>query len=256
MAHLPTAYVDKLSSRAPSRARDGMSAATLAKLVDRLADADVYAPSVTSLMRGKLGLDHTPAALFVLADCRLQALADWADSLSAATYASILGCSVNQLDAPGCPGATDMPLLTGHGIVLASRGVSGKALVGMPLEELRGELEESRRKLSKIAGYQVRILMPTTSMLGGAVDGLVLEEAQRAGYKLVLGPGRSVTELDKPRTNGAASIQTLHYRTVRTDDSASHLHDWILGKGLSRQVAQVRDLVNRPRRILSRFGIE
>jgi hypothetical protein len=233
-----------------------MGVDALASLVESLADADVHAPAVTSLMRGKLSIDDAPSALFVLADCRLQALADWAGSLAAATYTSIVGCSLADIGTAGYPDAKDAPLLTGHGMVLASRGVSGKPLVGMSLQSLRAELERSRHELSEMAGYGVRILMPAPSTLGTAVDGLVLEEARRAGYKLVLSPGRSVTELTERPTNGADPVQTLQYRTVRTDDSAEHLRDWILGKGLSRQVAQVRDLVNRPRRILSRFGIE
>ncbi len=255
MPQLPTAYVDQLYARAPRRARDGMAVDRLDELVEQLADADVHAPAVTALMRGKIFVDHAPATLVVLGDCRLGALADWAGALATATYTSIVGCALDEIGTADRPNKQDMPLLTGHGIVLASRGVSGQPLVGLSLEELRHELEESRLKMSETAGYQVRILMPTPSTLGNAVDGLVLEEAWRAGYKLVLRPGGSVSEIGDAHHH-STHIHTLQYRTIRTDDSAHHLRDWILGKGLSRQVAQVRDLVNRPRRILARLEKE
>ncbi len=255
MAQLPTAYVPHLFAQAPGKSRDGMSAPTLSALVERLDQAQVHSPAVLSLLRGKLLLGGVErAALLVLGDTRLDSVAQWADALAAASFASLVACSCADVGAPGYLRAIDAPLLTGHGIVVASRGVSGRALVGLPLEELRHELLDSRRRLSELAGYPVRTLIPTPSTLGAAVDGLVLEEARRAGYRLVLRPGRAITELDAPLARGYSRV--VDYRTVRTDDSASHLHRWIVGHGLSRRVAQVRELVNRPRRILGRLGLQ
>jgi peptidoglycan/xylan/chitin deacetylase (PgdA/CDA1 family) len=253
MSHLPAAYIPRLFSSPPKRARDGLSVDVLDTLVERIADADVRSPALSSLIRGKLaGGDLRHAVLFVLGESRIEAIAAWAGALASSTYTSMVGCASSDIGRDGYLDTDDMPLLTGHGIALASQGISGRPLIGLPLEDLREELEQSRRRLSRLAGYQVRILLPAPSTLGNAVDGLVLEEARRAGYKLVLHPGRSVTDLSNPQHD----IQPLTYRTLRTDDSPEHLHDWIVGKSLARSIAQVRDLVNRPRRILSRFGIE
>jgi hypothetical protein len=252
MTQLPAVYISRLYARNRKRARDGLSVEALDALVERLADADVRSPTLSSLIGGTLlGQDLERAALFVLGDTRLGAIADWAGLLAVSTYPSLVVCASSEVGRDDHICAGDMPLLTGHGIVLASQGVTGQPLVGMPLEDLRDELTASRRSLSRLAGYQVRTLLPSPSIFGNAVDGLVLEEAQRAGYKLVLQPGRSVTHL----ASTTHDMQTLSYRTVHTDDSPTHLRDWIADHGLARPIAQVRDLVRRPRRILSRFGI-
>jgi peptidoglycan/xylan/chitin deacetylase (PgdA/CDA1 family) len=253
MSQLPTAYVSTLHAHRPERARDGMTIEALDALVEQLADAEVRSPSLSSLVRGRLsGGQVERGALFVLADSRLATIAEWAGSLAASGYTSLVVCASAELGRDGHIGTGDVPLLTGHGIVLASQGTSGRPLIGLSLEDLRHELTDSRQRLSRLAGYQVRTLLPTPSTFGNAVDGLILEEAQRAGYELVLQPGRSITELDDP----SPGARVLNYRTLRTDDSPARLRDWIVDRGLARPLAQVSDLVNRPRRILSRFGID
>lgn len=253
MPQLPTALISELYTRPVQRPRDGMHVDTLERLVDTLAQKQVNSPAVTSLMRGKMHPeDLNRPVLMVLGTTRVHTVAEWAGALAMASLASVVACSVDDLQKPDHLDPRDAPLLTGHGIVVASRGVTGRPLVGRPLEELRRELVDSRRRLSEWAGYQVRTLCPNPSAFGRAVDGLILEEARRAGYKLVLQPGRAVTDLD----HLDEEFTELRYRTVRTDDTAKHLHDWVVGHGLSRPLAQVRQLVHRPRRILSRFGID
>lgn len=254
MTQLPIASVSRLYERAPQPPRDGLTLTNLHDLVEVLARADVASPGVASLLAGRPLVEQIERPLLlVLEDPRLDAIAQWAATLSAASYASMLALTCTDLDAPSSIGRRDAGLLLGHGVVLASRGVSGRPLVGMALEELRGELVDSRRRLSELAGYPVHALAPEPNTFGNAVDGLVLEQARRAGYRLVLRPGRAISQ-----TSDATDAQLIEYtyRRIRTDDSAEHLRDWALGKGLARGVAQVRDLVNRPRRILSKFGIE
>ncbi|MFP4598175.1 MAG: hypothetical protein ACLFVJ_07985 [Persicimonas sp.] len=251
---LPVAHISKVYPTSPARPRDGISIEALGRLVDGLAGADVRTPAVSGLLRGKLLLeDLERPVLLTLSDCRLRSLAHWADQLAATGYTSVLGCSCSELDGPDQISRQDAPLLTGHGIVLASRGLSGRPLVDLSLQELRRELTESRERLSKLAGYSVRLLMPVPTAFGHAVDGLVLEEAKRAGYRLVLQPGRAVTDIS---AQAGQPVQALQYRTVCTDDSPTHLRDWVVGRGLARGLARVRELVNRPRRILGRFGVE
>lgn len=251
---LPVAHISKVYPTEPDRGRDGLSVGAIGTLVDKLAEADVRTPAASGLLRGKLlieDLDHP--VLLTLSDSRIRSIAHWADQLAATGYTSVLGCCCEELDAPDRIGPGDAPLLTGHGIVLASQGVSGRPLVDLSLEALRRELTDSRRRLSKLAGYSVRILMPVPTTFGQAVDGLVLEEAHRAGYHLVLRPGRAITDIS---AQSGQPLQSLQYRTIRTDDSPAHLRDWVVGRGLARGLAQVRELVNRPRRILGRFGVE
>jgi hypothetical protein len=255
MTQLPTAYIAELFDAEPSDLRDGMSFRALVELIERMNLDEVRSPAVPSLLGGELLLDdHQRGALLVLGDCRLNAVADWVRALNLQGFTSLVGCSCAQVATDGYLRADDAPILLGHGVVMASRGVTGRPLVGMALAELRRELSESRERLSAVAGYRIGILMPAVSTFGHAVDGLVLEEARRAGYHLVLEPGGGVTDLDDASNKARANV--LDYRIVSTDDTPERLASWIVGAGLTRQAAQVRELLQRPRRILSRLKLQ
>lgn len=258
MAKLPAAYISTLFGRVPDDAADGIVDRTLAALLEALGEAGVDTPAVTAFMRGRPAVEELEhPVLFALGDARLPQVAAWATQMANAGFASLVGCAAAQIGQEDRLGARDLPLLTGHGVAVASRGMRGEPLVDLPVEELRAELVESRRRLSAWAGYSVRTLLPAPTALGRAVDGLVLKEARRAGYRLVLRPGRSVDELDDTARSGSAeALEVLQYRTVRTDDSPEHLRDWVVGKNLARGLAQLRELVNRPRRLLSRLRPE
>ena len=247
------AYVDQLHRDAPGRPTDGMTHDALEGWIERLVQAGVDSPAVPSLLAGRAGVDDLDRpVLLALADPRLESVAVWSDALAQATYSSLLVCSAQDFGSPGHIGPADGPLLLGHGLVVASRGLTGRPLVGLPLNELRRELEQSRAQLSSAVGYPVHVLVPEPNALGAAVDGLVLRQARRAGYRMVCQPGRAVNRLE----DQSGPVDRLQYRIVRTDDAPSHLSDWVVDKGLARPVARMRDLVNRPRRILSRFGLQ
>src|SRR5690554_2579256 len=252
MIYLPALYIAELFDRAPDSGCDGMTLDALSKLLDLLEAAEVQSPSAPSLVGANiLNKAGAPSVLMMLGDCHLPSISAWINLLNSKGLSSIIACSYAHIEGASDLNTDDAPILIGHGVALASRGLSGRPLVGMPLAELRAELTESQQKLSAIAGYQVGILAPTVSTFGQAVDGLVLEEARRAGYRLILEPGGRVTELSSDAT--PINPEQLDYRIVSTDDSPKSLADWVIGAGLSRQSAQLRELLRRPRRILSRL---
>ncbi|AWV90938.1 hypothetical protein [Bradymonas sediminis] len=252
MIYLPTLYIAELFDRAPDKGCDGMTLDALSELLDLLEAAEVQSPSAPSLIGANiLNKTGTPSVLMMLGDCHLPSVSAWINSLNPKGLSSIVACSFAQIEGASDLTTTDASILIGHGVSLASRGLSGRPLVGMPLAELRAELTESQQKLSEVAGYQVGILAPTVSTFGQAVDGLVLEEARRAGYRLILEPGGRVTELSSDAT--PITPERLDYRIVSTHDSPKSLADWVIGTGLSRQRAHIRELLQRPRRILSRL---
>lgn len=254
MSYLPTIYVDELFDCAPEAVRDGMTLDALTSLLDLLDAATVGSPGAPALLGGSLLDDGSRSdVLLMLGNCQLSSISKWAKILNSKGFSSVVCCSCSQVDSAGYLHVYDAPVLIGHGITIASRGLTGRPLVGLPLAELRRELGESQKKLSAIAGYQVGILAPMVSTFGHAVDGLVLEEARRAGYRLILEAGGRVTDLSS--NSNSPGIDRLDYRIVTTQNSPRSLADWIIGTGLSRQGAQLREMLQRPRRILSRLKL-
>lgn len=231
-----------------------MVAATLEVLAEKLAESGVHSPTVSALVSGRLiqSLD-AQHVLLCLGEPTRRALAHWF-SFSWSTYASLVCLPSSQLGVDDRPDRHDLPLLTGHGCVVASRGVSGDPLAGMPVNRLRDELVESRQRLSEAAGYQVRWLAPTPTTLGTAVDGLVLEEARRAGYRRVLHPGAGLFDLDEdPIADQPDGCARLSYRPIQTDDTVDELVRWVRDERLSRPAARLRRLKRTPRRLLDRL---
>lgn len=231
------------ASRSDSRGVVGD--AELAGLGRRLETTDFTTPSAPVLMAG--WIPETADGLLMTDETRLEPLAYWCSNVGARGYASLLALTADGLGAPEGIAAHDFPLLTGHGVVLASRGASGEPLVGKDVAELRGELETSRRRLSQACGYPVRALAPRPTVAGRAFDGLVLREARRAGYRLFLGPG-GVAEVE-----GVAPTEVLEYRTRETGEGPDELLDWLLGRGLARGTARVRRLASAPRTMFDRL---
>lgn len=254
MPTFPTLYISTLHAHEPSPATDGLTTTAIADLAEELADADVHSPPATSLVCGSvLAPDEGPRALLCLGDPSRRALAHWC-RLAWSTYASLVCVSIDDMGRDDTIGPRDIPLLTGHGIIVASRGITGAPMAGMRVDTLRRELRESRQQLSEAVGYPVRWLAPTPTIFGTAVDGLVLEEARRAGYRRVLHPGSGIIELDDDpiaaQFNGCAR---LPYRTVQTDDSPASLVKWVVGERFTRSAARLKQLARTPRRLLDRF---
>jgi|GEM_PF-4690731 len=252
MTSLPAIYIASLFERPPDLLSDGITLDGLAKLLELLDEAKIQSPGAASLLGANI-LNGAPApgVLMILGDCQLHSISTWANLLNQKGFSSIVICGCSEVNRAGYLREDDAPLLIGHGVAIASRGATGRPLVGMPLAELRRELQESQQKLSRVAGYQVGILAPTISTFGHAVDGLVLEEARRAGYRLILEPSGRVTDLST--TQNVADPERLDYRIVTTNDAPEDLVHWIIGTGLSRPSAQIRELLQRPRRILTRL---
>jgi hypothetical protein len=254
MPRLPAIYIPSIYARRPSLVREGTLVDTLEETIDLLAEADVRAPAMGSLLGGTLRIEpDTAHVLLMLGDSRLQAVGPWARAVAAGGLTTLVGCSWEDFGSAGHIGPSDAALLTGHGVTVASSGLDGQPLVGLGLEALRRQLADSRARLCEALGYPVYALMPTPTALGRAVDGLVLEEARRAGYRLILRPGAGLTDFDESPPD-RRPFEVVEYRTLLTDENPEDLRDWVLGRGLSRQRTRLRDLVNQPRRILARFG--
>jgi hypothetical protein len=254
MPTLPLLYISNIHTNRPSNPTDGITADALNHLADKLAEAGVHSPAASGLIAGSLvPTDDVPHVLMCLGDASRSMLSRWF-RLSWSSYASVVCCTASDFGRANHIGPDDMPLVTGHGAILASRGVSGEPLAGMRIGELRRELVESRRALSDAAGYQVRLLAPTPTTFGTAVDGLVLEEARRAGYRRVLHPGDGLLDLDEdPIADKTTGCARLSYRTVDTDDSPRSLVRWVVGERFTRPAARLKQLARTPRRLLDRF---
>lgn len=253
MTQLPVVYFAELFERLPEHPGDGISRAALGEFIEALHQSGAQSPAVPAILAGELLPDaQAPGILLVLGDCRLPTLAHWTQALSAQGFTSLVGCACADAQYDGFLERLDAPLLLGHGTIVASRGLTGRPLVNLGLAELRRELADSRARLSELAGYPVDILLPAVSTFGHAVDGLVLDEARRAGYRWVLVPGTRVSDLHAAPGAPARPTQ-LSYRIASSDDDPQRLAHWTLGEGLSRQRARVHELLRRPRRILSRM---
>lgn len=253
MTQLPVVYFAELFERPPEQPCDGISLTGLQEFIEALEHSGAQSPPIPAIMAGELLPEaQAPGILLVLGDCHLHTLAQWAQAVGARGYTSVVGCAGAEAQYDGFLERMDAPLLLGHGTVVASRGLTGRPLVNLGLAELRRELVDSRAQLTALVGYPVDILLPAVATFGQAVDGLVLDEARRAGYKWVLVPGARVSDLYGGP--GAPVRPTLvSYRIASSDEDPQRLAHWTLGQGLSRQRARVNDLLRRPRRILSRM---
>lgn len=219
------------------------------RVADLLAAADVHGVALPMLWMGKPGcaVAPGPCALFCLDTTRADVAAAWADRLAALGYPSLLACAADSLGAPGRLHPRDLQILAGYGMVTASVGLSGRPLVGLRLSELREELRLSRERLEAACGLPVYTLCPRPDRLGRTVDGLVLDEARRAGYRLILEPGMRV--IDDALLEHEA--QALPARRIEPDDHPFELRRWVLGDGFARKIARVRHVAETPARLWS-----
>ena len=142
---------------------------------------------------------------------------------------------------PGTLGA-----LAGQGLIPCSAGLSGRPLVSLSPAQLREELEASHRALRELTGQPALALMPAPNSLGRATDGLVVREARRAGYRLILTP--SLTPRDRA---DVAATGVLGVRSVEpSKDRPAELRDWVRGRGMSRTRGAIRELLRGPRRVI------
>jgi hypothetical protein len=248
MNRLPLLHIRRLLAAGGDRVGDyGFD--RLDQLVDLLAEADAETPSAGFLAAGLLPVDQDrPPVLFATEETRTGWLARWSERLAASTYSSLLFVSTDALDEPAEISAGDMPLVVGAGVVPVSRGRTGRPLVGMELAELRGELEESRERLSEAAGFPIRMLAPAPTATGRAIDGLVAREARRAGYTTLLKPGAG-RPLATPLPD-----EPVPYYTCQPDDDPERLRDWVLGGLVARGSTRLKQLTATPRAWLERFS--
>lgn len=247
-ASLPILHIRRLVSGAGTVERGEFTEEELAKLGHLSSETDLATPGVAGLFAGAVPVDtlSTPV-LFLTEETRPEQLGRWYRHLGAQGHASVLACTPETFGPRGDLSPSDLPVLTGHGVVLASRGLSGEPMVGLELGRLRHELEQSREQLSALAGYDVRLLAPEPAITGRALDGLVRRESERAGYTICLEPG-NVSRIDELRPEGP-----LEYRTVRPGDTAEELRDWMQDRPLARSRARLRRLVSKPGEIFDRL---
>ena len=246
----PIVHIDRIVERSPNpRDRGTYALADLQRLVSLLAETGATTPSTPFLNAGFVAGESLDVPfLFALSDPGLRSIANWWEALTPTGFASLLFCASSTLDDPETISPRDFPLLTGAGVSVVSRGVSGDPLVGLNVDRLRSELAESRERLSAALGFEVRALAPAPTPEGRAIDGLVVREARRAGYRLFFEPG-GVTEIEGP-----TEPRTLAYRTVRPADTPESLRDWILGQSLARTSMRLRDLLSKPKEFLERWA--
>lgn len=197
-------------------------------LLELLNERGVRSVSQLGLMCGGIAWDVGPAAMFVLRD---------SDEAVAAALARICHGSVSGFVWSVASGraTADWSNLVGAGVICASAGVTGRPLVGLGVGELRQELAESRESLHDVLGYAPMVCCPRRDRNGIAVDGLVAREAERAGYRMILQPGRG---LEVPETT------RLSVYTPATSASVEDLADWIRGDPWLR----IRFALTPPRR--------
>ncbi len=244
----PVLYVPRLLRR-PQGDEPGLSIGSLQRLLDLLDDAEVTPPAVTGWMAGHLSIASlgTP---FVIAtsEVRPRPLGTWARLLANRGWSSLLFCTSETFTGDGPLAPSALPILTGHGVAIASRGCRGEPLVGQEVGHLRRELTESREQFTRLAGYPVRVLAPVSTPTGRAIDGLVAREARRAGYEIALRPGRRARQtFERDDT-----LRGLEYLTCYASDDPEELARWVTGSTTDRAWTQLRRLADAPRRLWSR----
>ncbi|MFB6351900.1 MAG: hypothetical protein ABEN55_01425, partial [Bradymonadaceae bacterium] len=157
---LPIVHVEQIVEAHAADRRDAtLTIADLRALTYHLWETEASSPSAAFLNTGFVPLAGlTDPFLLTIADLRLGALGAWAGLLGNAGFSSIAFCAADELDREETVGPADFPLLTGSGVAIASRGTTGRPLIGLPLSELRDELADSHSRLSEAAGFPVRIL--------------------------------------------------------------------------------------------------
>lgn len=139
--------------------------------------------------------------------------------------------------------AHDLRALLGMGVAVGSSGATGAPLIDRPLVSLRADLESSREALSRACGYEVRALRPTPTPVGRAIDPMILEEAARAGYALVLRPSHDVLAW---RTDAPRGVQVLAQRIWTAEDDPGSIAAWLGDERLSR--ARIEDALGQATR--------
>ena len=155
--------------------------------------------------------------------------------------------STQMLGRPGYLSEDQVRLLLGMGLVVGSKGVEVGCLSGLALGELRRQLRDSRQRLESLVRYPVRfVCLPS-----GRVDSRLIEEAQRAGYRRVLGsqPGLVATSGPVPHE--------LRRFCVTEQTSPERVEELCLGRGKAVAAAMLRHrLADAPRLLLGDDGFE
>ncbi len=163
---------------------------SLERLVDAAVDADLWGVSIAALLAGHVNAEG--ALLWATRDTRTAAVARWCERVGGAGYASLVGVALEEVGRPEHLSTSDLAALPGHGVCVASAGVTGESLLGLDTKSLRRELTRTREALSEACGHEVRALLPRPDRFGRALDPLIWREAMRAGYTLVVHPHTDV----------------------------------------------------------------
>lgn len=209
-------------------------APTARALCDALATAGLHGFSPLALMCG-CALGQLPTVLLGLERAERAQAQPLLIEASASGYGVLLGVEAAALDAPGGWRAKELGMVFGLGGVIASSGVTGAPLVGMGLAQLRDELKRSRERLSEACGYEVITLWPRHDKLWRGVDGLILEEAQRAGYTRCVRAGLIPDVASSWSAQDAPKVSVVELRPL--DDEAldvEALARWACGQPLDQ----------------------
>jgi hypothetical protein len=217
-----------------------------------LSDQGVQPVGIVELLCGTVCSDDDASRLLVTTgETRLPRLSMLLEGLSTQGIPLLVAVDRATLfdGRPGSLRAADLPVLLGAGGVIAARGTRTRPLVGLGPGDTREELTASRDALSEAAGYPIHWLLPRPNALGKATDRLVVDEADRAGFRHCLAPTPG-------RTNAfeAGSVPfELGYHVWGPSDTPKELARWAAGSLLGRGTTGVRSLLDAPSRIMSRF---
>ncbi len=189
------------------------SAWRAAALLDALIDAGAQPIGPLSLLLGQpLGESSAPQVALVLAWREEAALAPWIDACAARGMPCVVVCASDA-------SAQGLGAWLGHGVIVAHEPRA--PLAGAPLAMCRQELARGVARGAQL-GYAPRALWCAPNSRGACVDGLVLDEAARAGFTMLLTPGQR-----------APDPMGLMLRMWRPDDSPEALAAWVMGRTLA-----------------------
>ena len=212
-----------------------------ARVADECAQRGLGAVGVASLLTGRVqglwGME-APAVVFGLRARSAEAVVAVGQALSVRGYTGVFGLLGNGLSTLGRRG---QQAVLGHGMVAAAG--ADQTLIEMTPQQVRRRFQQQRP-----ADGHPPIWMPKPDRLDRAVDGMVLEEARRAGVALLWAPGDGINGVDEPPDSpGPVVVQ------ARVDDGAygvERLGKWAGGHRMERGRMRLQDLGSQPRRWL------
>lgn len=230
------------------REKDWASVRELAHRVSVVADAGVDKGLVSVELPGLLlgGVEtpswaEKPAVLFGLRARTVEAVVAFGAALSQRGFTGVYTWCEN---APQPVWRREVEaLLAGFGLLYGRGG--RRQLYGRSPAEIRAALKEEVKTEDSVVG--TNIWMPAPDRYGRAVDGLVVEEADRRGVDWIWIPGTGIN----PGSVEDDDEQRARVVEARRDDgrlTPDEFAGWAVGDRLERGKVRLSDVAQKPRR--------